>query len=728
VKKLIETALPLSTINSKTFSERTAATGHPANLHLWWGRSPIYSCVASLAAAMIDAPEDRGELLSRLGRVLSGMYADSSNKPTVFDPFSGFGGIPLAAQQLGLSSVASDLNPVAVLLTKAATEIPYKFANQPPVNQYSLFKDYTGAVGLAEDVQFYGEWLMDRAKEKLKDIYPNEADGIPAAWIWVRTAKCPNPACGCRMPLSSSYIINGKSGHETWAEPIVTNGAIHFELRSGKCPKEKETNKFRNYGARFICPVCGEITTDEYIKQQGLSHELGSQLMAMVIDTPNGRVYKNPTEQQELAANVPIPDNIPQGEIPDNAHWFSPPGFGLKDYADLFSPRQLLMLTTFCDLLLEVQDKVASDALAAGMAPTGGSLTSGGTGALAYGQAISVYLAFIIDKIADRNTTVCSWNTSGGNQRATFGRQAIPMVWNYAEGNPFSTITGNFLTSLKNVVSAIEKLPCGAEVSVCQADAVTGVYPDDVLVCTELPYYKAIGYAHLSDFFYIWLRRSLKPIFPELFNQMVTSKNELSTVGQYYGLDQKSCERDYEENMLKVLRKLYSCSNSNYPTLLFFEFHKADHHAIYATDPSDNLTAWETMIGNIVHAGFAVNAVWPMRSEPLSDKADGYRVLIVAKKQDKNEQITRRGFINTLKRELPAQVEIALCAGVDSADKEMCALGCGLAIFTRYKKVMNADGTDMNVHDAMQIIGQHVAEILSIDADDSNNNDVTKED
>lgn len=718
MKKLIETALPLSSINARTISERTSTAGHPANMHMWWGRSPHYSSVAALTASMVDAPDGMEELRARLERMERGEYTEFGDKPVVFDPFSGYGGIPLAAQTMDFPVIAGDLNPVAAMLTKATTEIPAKFANQRPVNPYSLIKEYRGAEGLAEDVQFYGEWLEQKAQEQLQELYPNESEGKPAAWIWARTVKCPNPACGCRMPMASSFIINGKAGREAWAEPVAENGTIRFHLRTGKCPKEKETNKYGSYGAKFICPACGEITTDAYVKEQGLKHELGAQLMAMVIDTPNGKIYKEPNSVQEAAAVVPAPENIPQGEIPDNAHWFGPPGFGITEYADLFSPRQLTMLTTFCELLKELQDKAASDALAAGMSPECGSLAAGGNGALAYGQAVSVYLAFVIDKMADRNSTVCSWNSSGGNPRATFGRQAIPMVWNYAEGNPFSSITGNFKTSLKNVVASIAALPCGSRVDVYQGDAVTATYPENCMICTELPYYKAIGYAHLSDFFYIWMRRSLRGIFPDLFNQMVTSKEELSTVGQFYGRDLKECNQEYEEKMLHVLEKLYQASTLEYPALLFYEFHKADANALTATSVDIETSPWEIMVTNMLKVGFAITAVWPMRSEAFSEKADGTRILIVARKVEKTEQTTRRAFINTMKRELPGKLDVLYSAGVDDCDKEISGLGCGLSVFSRYKRIMNADGSDMNVHDALQLIYQELIDYLRTNTDD----------
>ncbi|WP_304266978.1 DUF1156 domain-containing protein [Phascolarctobacterium succinatutens] len=718
MKKLIETALPLSKINARTISERTSAIGHPANMHMWWGRSPYFSSIAAITAALVDAPDSQEELKNRLERIEQSVYTEFGDKPVIFDPFSGCGGIPLAAQALGLPVIAGDLNPVAVMLTKATSEIPALFSNQKPVNPYSLIKEYRGSEGLAEDVQYYGEWLEKKAQEKLQKIYPNEPEGKTAAWIWARTVKCPNPACACKLPMASSFVINGKAGKETWVEPVVENGAIRFHLRTGKCPKEKETNKYGSYGAKFICPACGEITTDAYVKEQGLKHELGAQLMALVIDTPNGKVYKEPNVVQETAAMVPVPDDIPHGEIPDNAHWFGPPGFGIKEYADLFSPRQLTMLITFCKLLKELQDKVASDALAAGMSPEGGSLATGGAGALAYGQAISIYLTFVIDKMADRNSTVCSWNSSGGNPRATFGRQAIPMVWNYAEGNPFSSITGNFKTSLKNVVTSIAELPCGSRVDVYQGDAVAVTYPENCMICTELPYYKAIGYAHLSDFFYIWMRRSLKGIFPKLFNQMVISKDELSTVGQFYGRDLKECTQEYEKKMLRVLKKLYQASTKEYSALLFYEFHKEDANVLTATSADIEASPWEIMVTNMLKAGFSINAVWPMRSEAFSEKADGTRILIVARKVEKTEQTTRRAFINTMKRELPTKLDVLYSAGVDECDKVISGLGCGLSLFSRYKKIMNADGSDMNVHDALQLIYQELINYLHINTDD----------
>lgn len=289
MKKLIETTLPLSKINKETIKERTSSPGHPGNLHMWWGRSPRYSSVMALQAAVIDAAEDTEENVRRMKRLENVEYADCGNKPIIFDPFSGFGGISLAAQELGFPVIAGDLNPVAVILTKAATEIPQRFMEKAPANPNANKLIYAQTEGLAEDVLYYGKWMQEQAQEKLKDLYPNEETGKTAAWIWARTVQCPNPACSCQMPMASSFIINSKAGHEAWAEPIVENGKIHFKVHEGKCPSGKETNKYRNYGARFRCPACGEITADDYVKKMGISHKLGSQMMAMVIESEAGK-------------------------------------------------------------------------------------------------------------------------------------------------------------------------------------------------------------------------------------------------------------------------------------------------------------------------------------------------------------------------------------------------------------------------------------------------------
>lgn len=716
--KYIETALPLAEINDAAIREKAGKPGHPANLHMWWGRSPVASSLAALSAAVSDFSEDTAAAdMAQIAQVASDdpdaleafcrKWGEGAKAPTVWDPFAGFGSIPIAAQKLGLKVAANDLNPVAAMLTRAAVDIPSRFAGRPPVHPGEAGRAaYSDAQGLAEDVQFYGEWLENQALKRLADVYPQTKAGqIPFAWLWVRTVKCPNPACNCKIPLGSSFILQKTKTAQVWVEPIEQDGEIQFTIHDGECPAEKESNKIGAGGAKFRCPVCGEITTDEYIKKMGLAHELGAEMMAVVTNTGGQKIFLAPDDAQKSAAAVQRPEDAPPGSIPSNAHWFSPPGYGITDYADLFTPRQLLMLTIFSDLVRRAQDMAASAALAAGMDVAGGSLEAGGNGALAYGQALGVYLAFVVDKMADYNSSMCSWRTAGGNIRSTFGRQAIPMVWTFAEGNPFSSVSGNFKAMLKSVVDSVTHLACGEPAVLTQDNAVTMAHPRNTLVCTELPYYRDIGYADLSDFFYIWLRRSLKETYPQMFLPMVTSKNELSTVSTYYGVPKEESEKTYRADMLTVCGKLYECCSEDYPALLFYCFRKNDLESIKHSSIGSTPSAWEFMLDSLLTAGFRINAVWPMRSEPVSEKADSTRVLLVARKgTDRRGQITRRGFINTLKRELPEKLARLWLGHVQPEDELLSCLGQGLSVFSAYESVLNADGSAMSVHDALQVI------------------------
>lgn len=703
MKKLIETALPLRTIQSADVGEKVGGSGHPANMHIWWGRTPISSTEMILKAAMLDADLAREEPIQELFR-----EAAPDKSVTVFDPFAGYGGIPLAAQRLGLRSISGDLNPVAVMLNKAATEIPAQFAGVGPVHEHTECLNSDGAAGLASDVEFYGNWLLQKAKEHLQPLYPQQVDRDVLTWLWTRTVKCPNPACGCEIPLATSFVLCSKAGQETWAEPYYAEKRLRFHIHSGPCPEEKLTNKFSSKGARFHCPACGTVSTDEYIKKSGCENKYGSALMAVLLDENGNRTFYEADDVQVQAASVPAPEDAPVGTIPTNAHWFSPPGFGLTEYADLFTPRQMTMLLCFSDLLREVQDKAASDALAAGLSPSGGHISAGGTGALAYGQAIGIYLAILVDMLADHHSTVCSWDPGSFRIRNTFRRQAIPMTWNYAEANPFADISGSFSTLLNKLSETIAGLPCGAESKVYHGDAVTGQYPENVLVCTELPYFKAIGYAHLSDFFYIWLRRSLQHIFPELFSQTVTSKEELSTASQYYGVDPAAAKDKYEAGLKQVCEKLYAASSEEYPALLIFAYRADDEPAIR----SGGRSHWYAIADAIVCAGFTISGVLPLWDRKEAEKGIAARVLIVCRKgQEKRPGTTRRGFVSSFKREFPERLE-ELLKTADPADHRIIAMGCGLSLYTAYKQIINADGSRMSTQDALQIIVQEIDEYL----------------
>lgn len=592
-KKLIEVALPLEAINAEAAREKSIRHGHPSTLHLWWARRPLAAARAVIWSSLVDDPSAHPELypteeaqsaerqrlfgiLEKLVKwensndpeVLAAAKAEilrstNNNPPALLDPFAGGGAIPLEAQRLGLEAHAHDLNPVAVMINKAMIEIPPRFAGQAPVNPDSRTRldgatGWQGAQGLAADVQYYGEWMKREAFRRIGHLYPklkvpHEQGGGEAtviAWIWARTVKCPNPACGCEMPLASTFVLSKKKGKEAWVKPITEGTSVHFEVQYGKCPKEYESFKVGR-SAVFKCPCCGEITTDAYVKQHGKGHEMGSQLMAVVGEGKHGRIYLSPDVEQTIAADVPAPESYPSGAMPENPRWFSPPAFGMTDYSDLFTNRQLTALTTFSSLVAEAQAKAEADAVAAGVVNDHIALSAGGSGARAYGEAVGVYLAFLIDKMADYHSTGCIWHTTGEKMANTMRRQAIQMTWDYAESNPFSEKSGSFSNMIYWISNVLNQLPANKFGEVKQFDAQSDCGLRNIMISSDPPYYDNIGYADLSDYFYIWMRQSLKNTYPKLFRTMLVPKAEelIATPYRHEGNMQKA-KVFFEDGML----------------------------------------------------------------------------------------------------------------------------------------------------------------------------------
>ena len=619
-KKLIEVALPLEAINAEAAREKSIRHGHPSTLHLWWARRPLAAARAVIWSSLVDDPSAHPELypteeaqnterqrlfgiLEKLVKwensndpeVLAAAKAEilrstNNNPPALLDPFAGGGAIPLEAQRLGLEAHAHDLNPVAVMINKAMIELPPRFAGQAPVNPASRTRldgaaGWQGAQGLAADVQYYGEWMKREAFRRIGHLYPkvkvpHELGGGEAtviAWIWARTVKCPNPACGCEMPLASTFMLSKKKGKEAWVKPITEGTSVHFEVQYGKCPKEYESFKVGR-SAVFKCPCCGEITTDAYVKQHGKAHEMGSQLMAVVGEGNHGRIYLSPDVEQTIAADVPAPENYPSGAMPENPRWFSPPAFGMTDYSDLFTNRQLTALTTFSSLVAEAQAKAEADAVAAGIVNDHIALSAGGSGARAYGEAVGVYLTFALDKGANLWSSICGWMNDRGAFRETFARQAIPMTWDFAEANPFSNSGGNFLMFVERSTDVLLYLPASNRPGlVSQFDAQSDCGLRNIMVSSDPPYYDNIGYADLSDFFYVWMRQSLKDTYPKLFRTMLVPKAEelVATPYRFEGSTEKA--RDFfEDGMLHTCQQIYQYAREDIPVTIYYAYKQSD--------------------------------------------------------------------------------------------------------------------------------------------------------
>ena len=695
-------ALSLRQINQTAMAEKLNKK-HPGNMHLWWNRSPIESSQLLLNTVLVNERD----------------ASINGNRITIVDPFSGFGGLAIAAAKTGFPVIAADLNSVATVLTKVAAEIPAEFANSAPVSPLAENRMYTGTQGITEDIRCYGKIIRKKLVEILSTFYPeavfaNDQRRKVYAWIWTRTVPCPNPACNCKMPLAGSYVLSKTKNREFYVRPEMHDGTVSFQVLKGISDAAGKGNKIGSIGAVFQCPVCGEITTDEYVKIKGQEHQMGIQLMAVGYESPEGKEFVAPSTEHIRAAEIDCPINVPIGEMPNNTRWFSPPLFGKKQYSDLYTPRQMQFMTTLCDLVCECKEIVYKDALKAGMTDDGVPLSSGGAGALAYSEAITVYLTLVADKISNYQSEICTWDNRNGNIRAAFTRQAIPMTWVFAEGNPFSSVTGNYDSMLEDVARSVENLPYRFSAKVLQGDGTTFAFPQNSVLFTELPYYDNVGYADLSDYFYIWMRRCLKDVYPDLFEKVVTSKEELTSIPEHYGGDQKAARKACEEGIRRLCQNFAGAVSSEYPSLLFFEFGREDEKSMCYNNPeTTELSAWENMLDALIQAGFHILAVLPVRTEKPNARFETVRVCIVfGKKAEDAVQTTRRGFVSALKKELPDLLDEYLAAEVDEADRSIVGMGCGVSLFCRYKRVINADGTTMRINEALRVIWAEVTEYL----------------
>lgn len=754
VKKLIEVALPLEKINAESAREKSIRFGHPSTLHLWWACRPLAAARAVIWSSLVDDPSSHPELFpteeeqnrerQRLFKILEDLvvWENSNNKdvldaakaeilkstnndpPALLDPFAGGGAIPLEAQRLGLEAHAHDLNPVAVMINKAMIEIPPKFADMPPVNPNAQVSAMRGAwpraTGLAEDVRYYGEWMKQEAYKRIGHLYPKvkvpqEQGGGEAtviAWIWARTVKCPNPACGCEMPLASSFVLSKKKGKETWVKPIPDGDKVRFEVQSGKCPQEYESFK-TGRGATFKCPCCGEITKDEYIKAEGKAHRIGSQLMAIVAEGKNSRIYLTPNEEHILTASVEKPEYTPSAPLPENPRWFSPPAFGMDQYDELFTPRQLTALTTLSGLILEAQAKAEEDAVVAGMPNDHLPLSEGGLGARAYGEAVGVYLAFGLSRLTDICNSLCRWEVSKTQVRNLFGRQAIPMIWDFAENNVFAGAAGDYTTSLGSIVRVIDNFHTGNVGIVKQFNAQSDCGLRNIMVSTDPPYYDNIGYADLSDFFYVWLRQALKDTYPKLFSTMLVPKAE-ELIATPYRHNGSAAEAKifFEDGMLATCKQIYKYAREDVPVTIYYAYKQSD------TDTNTNTTAssgWETMLSAIINAGFTITGTWPMRTElanrPVGSGTNALAssiVLVCRKRPEDAPQTTRRNLIATLRKELRPALRELQRSNIAPVDLAQSAIGPGMGVFSRYRRVLEADGTPMSVRSSLQVINEEI--------------------
>ena len=668
---------------------------------------------------------------------------DPDKLPGFHDPFAGGGSLPLEAQRLGLESHASDLNPVAVLINKAMIEIPPRFAGKPPVNPASrqdkdlVARQWTGARGLAADVRYYGQWMRERAEKRIGWLYPKVAvtaemaqerpDLKPyvgkeltvIAWLWARTVKSPNPAFAqVDVPLVSTFMLSTKKGKEAYVEPVIENGGYRFTVKVGE-PEDAEAAKAGtklSRGANFQCLMSGTPMEGDYIKGEGKAGRMGARLLAVVAEGDGGRVYLPPTAEHEESARKAVPEWQPELTMPRDRRWFSPPLYGLPTYGDLFTPRQLVALTTFSDLVEEAREQVQRDALAAGVSDDGTALRDGGTGATAYAEAVGMYLGFVSDKVADYWSSICSWHSSGEKMRNTFARQAIPMTWDFAEANPFSASSGNWMAMVDWTWKALGTVPASRPGTACQNDARTQTVSNNTLVSTDPPYYANIGYADLSDFFYVWLRRSLRSVFPDLFVTLAVPKAEELVATPYRHGSRQKAEAFFLDGMSLAVQRLAEQAHPGFPVTIYYAFKQSETKG----DGGTVSTGWETFLDAVIKAGFAITGTWPMRTE-LANRMIGAdtnalasSIILVCRQRPAAAPLaTRRDFVTALKTELPTALAHLQRGNIAPVDLAQAAIGPGMAIYTRYAKVLDTHGKPLPVRDALALINQTLDEVLA---------------
>lgn len=811
-KKLIEVALPLDDINKAAAREKSIRHGHPSTLHLWWARRPLAAARAVLFAQLVNDPswkyseEDlkkpqvksaitrkRNELFRLITELVkwesttkkdvfararaeiraswketceankdhpeAAVLFDAERVPAFHDPFAGGGAIPLEAQRLGLSSIATDLNPVSVLINKAMIEVPPRFSGRGPVGQQrakvrqteaNATENWTGSRGLAEDARRYAQWMRDEAYKRVGHLYPpvqiskemtvDRPDlkryvgrSLPViAWLWARTVTSPNPAfAGVVVPLVSSWMLSRKAGREVWIEPRVAGNKYTFSVRAhhSSCvpPINVELGTRAGRGASFRCLLSDAVISSEFLKAEGTAGRMGVRLLAIVLEGDRERVYVDPCpEQEKLAATAQVSWK-PIGGVPERLTGGTCYAYGLTSWDKLFSSRQLLALETFSGLVGEVQKKATADAQGADWPADQRSLEDGGCGAIAYGEAMALYAAIAVSRLTDRNNTLCTWNSGPASSRAStgasattpsvralFSRQAIPMTWDFAEASPFSDSGGGLESAIRWIIPALELLPAEGLGRARQADARSAI-TNNAVVSTDPPYFDNISYAELSDFFYVWLRRSLSPIFPHLFETLLVPKTEELIANQARHGGKTAAQEFFLKGMTEALSSIASRSHKAFPLTIYYAFKQSDTDVETGTAS----TGWETFLEAVLAAGLAVVGTWPMRTERsartvgIDANVLASSIILVCRSRVLTTTIARKDLVRDLGHAMPTAIAEMIAdpiASIAPVDLAQACIGPGIALFSKHSAVLEADGLPMTVHNALIYINKAIDE------------------
>lgn len=671
---------------------------------------------------------------------------DPNTLPAMFDPFSGGAAIPLEAQRLGLSAHASDLNPVAVLIGLAKLVVPARFRGTQPVGPLPVdekqkkgkgLQSWTGVAGLADDVRRYASALIEGARSKLVSHYPQvhvTAKMVKArpdlaryegkeltviAWIWARTVPSPNPALlGALVPLVNSFWLAKKPGKEAWVEANHVKGLLRFSIRVGTPPEPNEISAGTKASkGTFRCVASGVPISSEYIKAEGVAGRLGHRLMAIVCEGQRERVYLDPfPEHEAIAASVPVAPGA-DADLPSKGLGFRVQPYGFKTFRGLFLPRQQLALSTLASEIDRMAEIVRSDALRAGW-QDGMPLAAGGSGARAYGEGIAIMLTMLLGRCADFWSTLATWSPEPKNELVShaFSMHTVQMTWDFGEVNPFSDSGGSLSTNLKYVIKAVERLGVGSEGYSEQA-AAQDVGLEGGIVSTDPPYYDNIGYADLSDYFYVWHRAALARVVPDLVASLRTPKAEelVSDPDRHGGREE--ARKFFLDNMQQVLQRVVGAAHPTFPTTIYYAFKQTE-----SEDAESVSRGWETFLQAVVDAGLRVVGTWPVRTERaartrgIGANALASSVVLVCRPRTDTSTPTKREFIRELRKSLPpalAEMTSDPEAGIAPVDLPQATIGPGMAVFSKYAGVIDVENERLSVRQALSEINKAIDEYFS---------------
>jgi len=749
-KKLIEVSIPLDIINDASAYDKMPGIGaHPKGIHHWWARLPLPTARAILFASLVDDPssnldkfptlveqEKERERLFEIIRKLcqkkihthQEVFVEAHEEilkhcngqlPTVLDPFAGGGSIPLEGMRLGLPVQASDLNPVAVLINKAQLEILPKFANHEPVNPESkkrkVFTEYKLAKGLAEDLRYYGNWVNEEAKKRIGKYYPKATiqgkEYNVITWLWTRTIKCPNPACGCQMPLVRSFILSSKKKPNFYSKPIVERNATGniitgYEVLQGT-PEIKGT--VNRSGA--TCVSCNETVKLDFVREEGKNNRIGQTLIGMVVDMGKGKTYISPTETQETIAKSATPTWKPETKLPEKALGFRVQLYGMDEHWKLFTNRQLLGISTLIDLINDVKEKIIGDG-----------------GKYDYTNAIQLYFLLTIDRLADYNCSLSIWKPSGDQQVHLFNRQAVPMVWDFSEANILEPKAISWPNAYEITADSTETIlsSVSSQQNVNQINAPKYPFPTtNYLISTDPPYYDNIGYSDLSDFFYVWLRHGLQTQYPDLLSTVLVPKMEELVASDFRYGSKEAAKQHFENGFKDTFANLKNGMDSRFPLTVYYAFKQEEGSENAEEDVLEfsevNLsTGWETLLEGLVSSKFQITATWPVKASQKwrmrsmgSNALTSYIVLACRPRGESAGTITRREYLQILKRELPTAIQVLQRSNLAPVDMAQATIGPGMGIYSRYDKIMEQDGKTMSVKTALSLINKTLDEILA---------------